>query len=454
MKIELSEVHLPQFGFPGPRPEVPAVEYERRNDALYELAGADWVMVYADREHYANLTFLMNFDPRFEEALLVLGPHRRRVLVLGNEDMGYTSVLPFEVETVLSQTLSLGGQKRDTAPRLLDVLRSIGIGAGQRVAVAGWKYLEPEESDAPDAPAFVPAFFVDVLRKLVGLPGEVVDCTSLLMNPRDGLRSTNPASQIAYFEWAARACSAAVFNVVLGARPGMSEMEAMARMNYAGEPMSMHPIFTSGKGAINGLRSPGYRRIEYGDGVSTAVGYWGSLCCRAGLMVGEPDMDFFNCLVAPYFGAIATWYRTMRLGISGGEIFETVAAAFAGSPLQSMLNPGHLTSFDEWSHTPVRPNSAEEIRSGMVFQVDIIPTPLPAGKMLNCEDTLAIAGETLRAEIQASYPEMWQRIQARRAYMQDQLGLSLAQELLPLSDGPAYLPPFWLTSSLACVAAG
>jgi len=46
--------------------------------------------------------------------------------------------------------------------------------------------------------------------------------------------------------------------------------------------MSMHPIFVSGKGELNGLRSPGAKVLEYGDAVSTAVGYWGSLVCRPG----------------------------------------------------------------------------------------------------------------------------------------------------------------------------
>ena len=47
---------------------------------------------------------------------------------------------------------------------------------------------------------------------------------------------------------------------------------------------------------------------------------------------------------------------------------------------------------------------------------------------------------------------MWQRIQARRRLMMDELGLHLAEEILPLSDGAAYLPPFWLAPELVCAA--
>ena len=450
MKIALKQIPAPEFAFVEARPTVPAEEYERRLAALYHAAQADWVAVYADREHYANLVYLLNFDPRFEEALLLLGPNGRRFLVLGNEDMGYTSVLPVPVELVLCQTFSLGGQPRETAANLKTALAGLGLLHGQTVSVVGWKYLEPGEGDEPEAPAFVPAFFADVLRALVSPGGKVWDGTALLMHPESGLRLLNSADQIAAFEWAARNASAAVFAVLRGARPGMSEMQAMRGMSYAGLPMSMHPIFVSGKGELNGLRSPGERVLEYGDAVSTAVGYWGSLVCRAGLLLGEPDWSFFESTVAPYYRALAAWYTTARIGATGDEIIQAVTSAFEGSPLRSMLNPGHLTSFDEWLHTPVRPGSREKIASGMVFQSDIIPTPLPPGRSLNCEDTVAFAHAALRAEIRSAHPVLWKRVQGRRGFIQDALGVSLPDETLPLGDGVLYLPPFWLAADLVC----
>ena len=453
MKIELKHIPPPEFTFVEARPTVPVEEYERRLSTLYQAAQVDWVAVYADREHYANLVYLLNFDPRFEEALLLLGPSSKRFLVLGNEDMGYTSVLPTPVELVLCQTFSLGGQPRGTAAKLKAALAGLGVHFGQTVSVVGWKYLEPGEGDEPGAPAFIPAFFVDVLRALVSPGGKVVDGTALLMHPERGLRALNSADQIAAFEWAARNASAAVFGVLHGARPGMSEMQAMRGMGYAGLPMSMHPIFVSGKGELNGLRSPGDRVLEYGDAVSTAVGYWGSLVCRAGLMLGEPDWSFFESIVAPYYHALTTWYTTASLGVTGDEIARAVSRAFDGSPLHSMLNPGHLTSYDEWLHTPVRPGSDEKIASGMVFQSDIIPTPLPPGRALNCEDTVAFADSTLRAEIRARHHGLWERVQGRRRFIQDALGVSLPEEILPLSDGVLYLPPFWLAADYVCTVA-
>jgi hypothetical protein len=47
------------------------------------------VLVYADREHFANLTWLVNYDPHFEEGLLVLGRNGQRTLIVGNEGLGH-----------------------------------------------------------------------------------------------------------------------------------------------------------------------------------------------------------------------------------------------------------------------------------------------------------------------------------------------------------------------------
>src|SRR5688572_9430208 len=205
-KVELRETPPCEFGEPGDLPAIPAAEYERRLRATYDACAGDgggWVVVYADREHYANLTWLINFDPRFEEALLVLGRGGKRALILGNEGFGYTSVLPVPVDTVLAQSLSLPGQKRETAPWLDAVLRDLGLKSGDRVAVDGWKYLEAEEGDDVRRPAYVPAHHVDALRRVVGEGAAIEDRTDRVMNPRDGLRAINSAEQIAAFEWGA-----------------------------------------------------------------------------------------------------------------------------------------------------------------------------------------------------------------------------------------------------------
>jgi Xaa-Pro aminopeptidase len=440
---------------PAPAP-LPAAEYERRCAELYAAASADWVAVYGDREHAANLTFCSGFDPRFEEALLLLGPGGRRVLLVGNECEGYVpAAAGLPVEVALCQSFSLMGQTRSQAPSLVAVLRGAGIGAGQRVGVVGWKYLEPAESDTPEAPAFVPALVRDALAAAVGAAGGLRDATAALMHPTGGLRHRNGAAQIALFADMAARASSAVLRVVRGTRPGMSEREAAALYGYQGDPMSCH-LMLSGAGPdepVVGLRSPRERRLAEGDGITTALGLQGSLCCRAGVLQAAPDEAFVERYVAPYFGALAAWWGALRIGVSGGELHRVVHEALRGAAFAPALNPGHLIGHDEWTHTPVRPGSAEPLASGMLLQCDIIPAPLPNGRALNCEDTVAIADAALRAELRASSPELYAQIEARRAHMREVLGITLAEEVLPLSVAPAYLMPFWLAPDLVCTQA-
>ena len=54
-----------------------------------------------------NLIFLSGFEPRFEEAFLLLGPNKRRVLLAGNECESYASLAPLPDLTVIGVTALL-----------------------------------------------------------------------------------------------------------------------------------------------------------------------------------------------------------------------------------------------------------------------------------------------------------------------------------------------------------
>ena len=84
----------------------------------------------------------------------------------------------------------------------------------------------------------------------------------------------------------------------------------------------------------------------------------------------------------------------------------------------------------------------------MAFQVDVIPATGSDYHTINIEDGIAIADEALRAELAAQYPETWQRIQARRQFMKDVIGINLKPEVLPFSNIPAYLPPYMLSADM------
>lgn len=446
MKIEWRKVELPEFEVSEEPPQIPAGVFEARCRTAYTTAGCDWLVVYGDREHYANLAYLTGFDPRFEEAVLLLGPEEKRLLLVGNEGLSYAGLARPQLEVVLCQSFSLMGQDRSIAPRLSDLLRQAGIRSGQQVGLIGWKYLEPTESFGDWPGFFAPAVLVDSLRLLVGDPAGLIEATWVLMHPTRGLRAQNEVEQIAAFEWAAARATQAVWRVVHAARPGLTELEVVAHMGFAGEPLSAHVMFASGRQAIVGLRSPTARRLERGDGATTAIGYWGGLGCRAGL-IEDQQPDFLARIALPYFRGLATWYQTVGLGVCGDEIHGQVSEALAQGGLRPALNPGHLTGLDEWVHSPIRPGSSEQIASAMAFQCDIIPVPMPAGWVINCEDPVVFADQDLRNELSRRYPAAWSRIRRRQEFMRRHLGLQIRDEVLPLSTTPAYLPPLWLNSA-------
>ena len=445
MAIELKKVALPDFGPLGRQPQVPAATYEARAKAAYERAGCDWLAVYADREHFGNMVFLTGFEPRFEEALLLLGPKGERVLLTGNESESYAPLAGLPRLTVLvAQSLSLMGQDRRLHPRLADRLRDAGIRTGDSIGLAGWKYLGPQEDDDAATAFFVPAVHVRMFERLVGPAGAVRDVTPVLMHPETGLRAIIDADQIAAFEWASIRVSLALWRIVSGVREGDDEFTAAARMNYAGDPLNVHTMLSSaGPGeTVIGLRSPIGRKLSRGDGVTTAIGYWGALSSRAGLF--DTGNDAFQKVASAYFEGLLAWYETADIGVTGGALHEAVVGNLAEGGLRSALNPGHLTGHEEWMNSPVRPGSTEKLASGMPFQVDIIPVPMPAGWALNCEDPVTFADQALRDELKSRHPECFDRIEARRAFMRDELGVAVKESILPLSSTPLCLPPFWL----------
>jgi len=159
-------------------------------------------------------------------------------------------------------------------------------------------------------------------------------------------------------------------------------------------------------------------------------------------------------LVAPYFEAVAEWYEAVHVGQTGGVLHEIIARRLGDRFFGIGLNPGHQIGLDEWVNSPVTPGSTVELRSGMAMQVDIIPATGTDFFTTNIEDGIGIANEELRDALAAAYPGMWARIEDRRAFMRDALGIRLHPDVLPFSNIPAYLPPFLLRPDRAMTMAG
>jgi hypothetical protein len=279
------------------------------------------------------------------------------------------------------------------------------------------------------------------------------------MNPADGLRAVNDADQLAAFEFAATFTSQGVRNVLSGIQPGMTELAAARLIGINGLPQSCHPMLTAGKRAFYGLPSPSLDVISRGDPVTVAYGVQGALNARAGFLVEDASelhptiRDYVERLVGPYFSAVVDWYETIGIGVPGDALWKAVHDRIGDPFFGVSLNPGHLIHLDEWLHSPVFSGSRIALRSGMALQVDVIPATGTPYFTTNIEDGIALADSALREELAGRYPEAWSRIAARRAFMADELGIRLKPEVLPFSNIPAFLPPFWRARDRAMVVA-
>jgi Creatinase/Prolidase N-terminal domain len=451
-EARLAPVDLPEFGVPERMPELPTEVYEERLRRARERVadrGLDLLVVYADREHSANLSYLTGFDPRFEEAVLIVGPEGEPAILVGNECFGTAGAAPLPMRRQLFQDLSLPDQPRDRSQPLETILGAEGVASGVRVGVAGWKtYARRDWLE-------VPSYLVDTLRALVGSTGSVKNANDILIDPADGLRTTNEVEQLIAFEYAAVHTSEGVKRLLRGLRPGLTEQEGVALLGWNGMPLSCHLMLTAGPRAKLGLLSPSDRVIERGDPFTTAFGVWGALTCRAGFVAADASElpegvgDYVERLVAPYFEAVAEWYMELRIGLPGGSL-QAIIDRRLGDPFFGIfLNPGHLLHLDEWVASPVGPGSTIPLRSGMAMQVDIIPATGTPYFTSNIEDGIALADAALREELAAHDPALWGRVQARRAFMRDALGIELHEDVLPLSNLAAWLPPFLLDTTRA-----
>jgi len=443
----LETVELPDFGMPSAMPVLSPELYAARLEQARQRAaerGYDVLVVYADREHSANLSHLSGFDPRFEEAVLFLGAEGDPLLITGIECVGLAKAAPLPMRIELYPDLSLVGQPRGSSRELDEILGAEGIGEGARAGVVGWK------SQSDRGWLEVPSFLVDAMRAAVGPDGLVENAGGIFIDPTDGLRVTNEVDQLAAFEYAACQTSEGMKRLIFGLRPGMTEQEAVQLLGWTGAPLSCHLMLSSGPRATLGLLSPTDRVIERGDRFTTAFGIWGALDCRAGFVVEDASQlpagidDYVERLVAPYFEAIAEWLEALHVGQTGGEL-QAISERHLSDPFFGIfLTPGHLIGLEEWLNSPIAPGSEIQLRSGMVLELDVIPATGSDYFSTNIESPFALADESLRAALAAHYPEAWTRIEARRDFMRDTLGISLHPDVLPFSNLPAYLAPFLL----------
>jgi len=177
--------------------------------------------------------------------------------------------------------------------------------------------------------------------------------------------------------------------------------------------------------------------------------YWGCNICRAGWVAEDPSdlpagaRDYVESFAGVYFEALARWYGKLRIGTAGGALAQVIEEDLPSPTFGITLNPGHLIHLEEWLSSPIYSGSELELRSGMAIQVDVIPSH-PVYFSTRMEDGLVLADEGLRSRLRSDYPDCYGRCQKRREFMVDVLGISLPEEVLPLSNIPGVVPPFFM----------
>lgn len=457
--IQYDYVKEPFLPLPTEEPVVPDAVYGRRKEnvlALMREHGFDYVVFYADREHYSNFDYMVGFDPRFEEALLVLNSQGRAWLLLGNECYGMYHNSRIPAEGVLCQALSLPNQPRDQFVSMEESFRSVGIGKHHKIGVVGWKLIYPVYGTAYHFDA--PAFIVDALRGITG-NAAVLNVTDWFIHPRYGLRTRNGADEIAAMEFGAAYASASAQNVLLHFRPGMTEVEASRLFQFGGLPTACSPKVLSGKRIDLGMVSPTTNEIRLGDRFQVSIGLRGGLTNRRGFVayseedIAEDARDYLETVAKPYYAAVCSWFEQIGIGVTGGELYDTIQALIPKEHYGWSLNPGHFIGTEEWLSSPIFEGADIPFQSGMCVQMDIIPVAAHRYASPNCEDGIAIADEDLRKELKEKYPQVYARMEARRRFMIEQLHIDLKPEVLPMSNLTGLYRPFMLNREKAFVVA-
>jgi len=452
--MKLIETAVPHFpATPANRPTHNVAEYEIRiakTRAAMERSALTHLIVYGDREHSANLDWLTGFDPRFEEAVLILRMEGTPLILVGTECESYLPISPLFREGRLRserfEPFSLLGISRAESRQLEEIFREEGLRDTSRAACAGWKYYASSEHPLGERALEVPAFLADTLRTITP---HVVNGGALFQHPGTGLRSFCSAAEIAAFEYSNIVASNGMRKLIEAIEPGMTDFDLAEHMGFNGLRHCCHWTVKTGPNRIS-LASPSGNIIQRGQPLSANIGLIGANCCRCAFVAKnehEAPAGYFDHFVGPYVAAMGEWFSMLRIGTPGGAVDARMRALLPEDPFHVKLNPGHLIHLEEWMSTPFMPDSQVELHSGMAIQSDVIPSH-PVFASTRMEDTYVLADAGLRAELSRDHPECLERCIARREFMRGVLGFDVPDEVLPLSNLAGVISPYLLAPQL------
>jgi len=408
--------------------------------------GLDSIAVYADLEHSGNFEYLVGFVPRFEEAMLILHITGEAFLILGNENLNKAKYARLPVTAIHAPHFSLPNQPMETNKSITEILAQANITAGMRVGLVGWKMFTSKTED--NAKLFdIPYYIVTAMQELV--KSETLSNAAHIFVGSDGARTVCNADEIAHYEFGASLASDCMLDTLDAMVEGVSEMELGDKLNRYGQRNSVVTIAATGTRFEKGYLYPRDKKSQVGDRISLTVGYKGGLSSRVGYAVHCAEelpaevADYMEVVVKPYYNAICTWLETLKCGMTGGEVYDLVDRVLPKRQYKWELCPGHLVADEEWLSSPIYEGSTDRLQSGMLLQTDIIPS-IPGYGGASVESTICLADATLREQIARENPALWERMQTRRRYIADELGITLSEDVLPMCSTVGYMRPYML----------
>lgn len=434
------------------------VYLERVDDLIKRMneKQVDFVIIYGDREHFANIEYFTKYDCRFEEALFIISKDGDKYIVIGNEGDSYSKVIPYNITRIRYNHFSLQGQPRPGIQKLREVFLNVGIKKHSKVGLVGYKYFEGEEVDDACHSFDVPEYIVKELYEIADNK-YVYNFTKELTGLPNGLRmKIRTAEEIAYIDYQATQVANVIRRLIKSAKVGMSETDLAKLSNVGFTPTPMFPMVNFGAESVSkGLESPRpFSKLTMGDVMSLCYALRGSLCCRAGIGAVDKDSvlpelrDTIEEFLMVYWKAIALWYETIKVGCKGGELFKTVNSIIGDPKFGVALNPGHYIGTDEWVNSSIYEDSPIEIHSGSHIQCDIIAAGTNPVITAICEDTVIIADEQLRNSLRDEYPEVFNKIQLRQKFMREVLKINICDDVLPMSELNGVMFPYMLNPEL------
>lgn len=427
----------------------------RKENVLLKMKkdNIDALIIYADLEHGGNFEYLCGFLPRFEEALLVLHQDGNAQMVLGNENLNKASKSRINVKSIHMPHFSLPNQPMNTSKTVSEILNECGLETYKTVGIVGWKNFTSKLDDNSklfDIPGYIVDAFKEVYSNINFING------TYIFIGEDGVRTTNNANEFAHYEFGAALAGNSILDVLNEIAVGKTEMELADKLERYGQRNSVVTIMATGERFVKANMYPTNKKISLGDPLSITIGYKGGLQSRGGFAINseselpEGQKDYIEKVASPYFNAVKEWLENIHIGMEGRELYNLIESVLPKEKYGWELNPGHLCADEEWLSSPVYPESREIIKSGMLFQIDIIPS-VKGYCGISCESGIMLADKDLINEIKKEYPYIWDRIDERRKYMKNILGINISEEIIPTSAATALCKPFLLNKELAFI---